>query len=153
MIDPDDARFLAPEDMPTAINTYLIEHGQATLDTPASFARCIMESLVLRYCIEIEHLQQLTGQEIEVMHIVGGGSRNHLINQWLADASGIVVIAGPAEATAIGNVLMQLVGLGELHTLTDIRALAAHQHTNMYVPDTHKRQPWDEQKMRFLALR
>jgi rhamnulokinase len=152
MIDPDNARFLAPEDMPTTINAYLIERGQVALSTPASFARCIMESLVLRYCIEIEHLQQLTSQEIEVIHIVGGGARNYLINQWLADASGIVVIAGPAEATAIGNVLMQLVGLGELHTLTDIRALAVHQHTKTYVPDTRKRQPWDEQKTRFLAL-
>ncbi len=152
LIDPDDARFLAPADMPEAINAYLVEHGQSSLHTSAAITRCIMESLVVRYHTEIKNLEKLTGTAIETIHIVGGGSRNQYINQWLADASGIPVIAGPAEATAIGNALMQLVGLGELRTLADIRSLASHSPTTTYTPDREKRARWDEQRTRFVSL-
>jgi rhamnulokinase len=152
IIDPDDPRFLAPDDMPTAINSYLVEHGQPSIQTPAAMTRCIMESLVLRYCREIENLQRLTGTPIEVIHIVGGGARNIYINQWLADASGLPVVAGPTEATAIGNALMQLVGLGELRTLADIRALASHSPTTTFLPNTEQHSRWREQHARFAAL-
>ncbi len=153
LIDPDDARFLAPADMPETINAYLIEHGQPSLHTPAAMTRCIMESLVVRYRMEIQNMETLTGTPIKAIHILGGGSRNRYINQWLADASGIPVIAGPAEATAIGNALMQLVGLGELRTLADIRSLASNSPTTTYTPDREKRARWDEQRARFAVLR
>ena len=76
LIDPDDPRFLAPEHMPDAINDYLAEHGQRTLHTPSAFARCIMESLVLRYCEVLRQLERLTGGTIKGVHVLGGGSRN-----------------------------------------------------------------------------
>ena len=134
LIDPDDARFLAPQDMPTAINTYLVEHGQAPLSAPAAFARCIMESLVLRYRQVFHSISGLTGAIIHSVHVLGGGARNTRLNQWLADALGVPVIAGPFEATALGNALMQLVGLGELHSLEEMRAIAQNVRTDVFSP-------------------
>src|SRR5436305_7789524 len=84
LIDPADARFLAPEDMPTAINRYLVEHGQAARSAPAAFARCIMESLVLRYHEVFHQISRLTGALINRVHVLGGGARNARLNQWLA---------------------------------------------------------------------
>ena len=138
LIDPDDPQFLSPEHMPDTINDYLQEHGQRPLQTPTAFARCIMESLVLRYCEVLRQLELLTGVTIKGVHVLGGGSRNARLNQWLADASGIPVIAGPTEATALGNALMQLVGLGELHTLAEIRAIARRTPTRIFEPRAWK---------------
>jgi rhamnulokinase len=152
LIDPDDARFLAPDDMPAAINSYLVEHGQAPLQTPAAFARCIMESLVLRYHEELQHLQQFTGVNIKGIHVLGGGSHNVRMNQWLADASETPVIAGPAEATALGNALMQLVGLSEVSTLGEVRTLAQRVHTQHYPPDSASHVQWHEAAARFASI-
>lgn len=144
LINLDDPHFLAPADMPTAINASLARHGQSPLQGPAAFARCIMESLVLCYCEELRNLEQLTGTTIHTIHILGGGSRNTLINQWLADASGRSVVAGPVEATAQGNALMQLVGLNELKTLTDVRTVARTVQTHLYQPEPGRRAAWAE---------
>src|SRR5207245_5093092 len=76
LIDPDDARFLAPDNMPVAINAYLTEHGQAQLSAPAAFARCVMESLVLRYREVFRQIRALTGTAITTVHVLGGGARN-----------------------------------------------------------------------------
>ena len=152
LIDPDDPRFLAPEDMPDAINAYLLEHGQAKLQAPASFARCIMESLVLRYREVLRQVGQISGTAINGVHVLGGGSRNTRLNQWLADALDIPVIAGPYEATAYGNALMQLVGLGELHNLGEVRAIAQNAPTQVFSPRTVGRAAWDEAAQRFSAI-
>ena len=144
LIDPDDPRFLAPRDMPEAINTYLQEHRQAPLATPAAFARCIMESLVLRYCQVFQQISRLTARTISVVHVLGGGARNALLNQWLADALGVAVIAGPFEATAQGNALMQLVGLGELHGREHVRAIARHAATQVFLPQEAQLAAWRE---------
>jgi rhamnulokinase len=152
LIDPDDPRFLAPEHMPTAINGYLREHGQQHLRAPAAFARCIMESLTLRYCKVLRQLEHLTGTAISSVHVVGGGSRNTRLNQWLADAFGALVISGPAEATALGNALMQLAGLGELQTLGEIREVAQQAPTHEFTPKDSNRAVWDEAAGRFAAL-
>ena len=152
LIDPDDARFLAPEDMPAAINTYLLEHGQAPLQEPAAFARCIMESLVLRYREVFEKISGLTGVVINRVHVLGGGARNTRLNQWLADALDVEVIAGPYEATALGNALMQLVGLGELRSLEEVRAIAQHTPTRVFAPRTAQLAAWNEAAQRFSAL-
>ncbi len=149
VIDPDDPRFLAPSDMPDAINAYLLEHGQAPLADPAEFARCIMESLVLRYCEVFQQIKRLTGTEITVVHILGGGARNAHLNQWLADALNAPVLAGPFEATARGNALMQLVGLGELHSLQEVRAIAQRAPTQIFLPDSAHRAAWNEARQRF----
>jgi rhamnulokinase len=152
LIDPDDARFLAPEDMPTAINRYLVEHRQAALLAPAAFARCIMESLVLRYREVFHQISRLTGALIKEVHVLGGGARNSRLNQWLADALDMPVIAGPYEATALGNALMQLVGLGELHTLQEVRTIAQNTPTQVFSPRTTQLAAWNEAAHRFSAM-
>ena len=152
LIDPDDPRFLAPEDMPAAINAHLLEHGQAPLAAPAAFARCIMESLVLRYREVFHHISRLTGAIINGVHVLGGGSRNTRLNQWLADALDVPVIAGPYEATAHGNALMQLVGLGELHSLEEVRTIAQNAPTHVFSPRTAQLAAWNEAAQRLSAM-
>jgi rhamnulokinase len=152
LIDPDDVRFLAPEDMPSAINTYLVEHGQRPLSAPSAFARCIMESLVLRYREVFHSISRLTGTTIGAVHVLGGGARNMYLNQWLADALGIPVIAGPYEARALGNALMQLVGLGELHTLQEVRAVAQKTATRVFEPQATMHAPWEAAAQRFSTM-
>jgi rhamnulokinase len=152
LIDPDDARFLAPEDMPDAINAYLLEHGQAPLQAPAAFARCIMESLVLRYRQAFQQISQLTGTPVKSVHVLGGGARNARLNQWLADALDAPVIAGPFEATALGNALMQLVGLGELHSLEEVRTIARNAPTQVFSPQTTHLAAWNEAAQRFSTI-
>ena len=152
LIDPDDARFLAPEDMPATINSYLREHGQAVLSAPAAFARCIMESLVLRYCEVFHQVSALTGTKIQQVHVLGGGARNARLNQWLADAMDVPVIVGPYEATAYGNALMQLVGLGELHSLAEVRAIARLVPTQVFTPRMAHIAAWREAIQRFGML-
>ena len=148
LADVDDV----PENMPDAIDTYLLEHGQAPLSAPAAFARCIMESLVLRYREVFRQISQLTGALINQVHIVGGGARNVRLNQWLADVLEVQVIAGPFEATARGNALMQLVGLGELHSLGEVRAIARNTPTQVYSPQSAGCAAWDEAERRFNAM-
>src|SRR5713226_1626642 len=152
LIDPDDARFLAPENMSGAINAYLLEHGQAPLQAPAAFARCIMESLVLRYREVFHQIRGLTGTVINGVHVLGGGARNARLNQWLADALGVPVIAGPYEATALGNALMQLVGLGELHSLEEVRTIARRATTQVFSPRTAQLAQWRAAAQRFSSM-
>src|SRR5438445_5310275 len=138
--------------MPVAINSYLIEHGQTPLAAPAAFARCIMERLVLRYCQVFEQIGRMTGNTIQAVHVLGGGARNSRLNQWLADALGMPVIAGPYEATALGNVLMQLVGLGELRNLEEVRIIARSTPTQVFSPRDAELGAWNEAAQRFSAL-
>jgi rhamnulokinase len=138
--------------MPTAINTYLVECGQTRLQAPAAFARCIMESLVLRYCETFQQASELTGTLIKSVHVLGGGARNARLNQWLADALAVPVIAGPYEATALGNALMQLVGLGELHSLEEVRTIAQNVPTQVFLPQTARLTEWREAAQRFPGL-
>jgi rhamnulokinase len=123
-IDPD--AFLEPGDMPRKIAEHCRKRGQNPPLTHAEFARTILESLAIRYRQVLESLEKLAGRKIEVIHIVGGGSRNAVLNQMVADSTGRVVIAGPSEATAIGNILVQAIGAGELGGLADVRAVVRH---------------------------
>lgn len=152
LVDPDDPRFLAPMNMPAAINAYLQEHGLAPLQAPAAFARCILESLILRYGEVFRQLGALTGRAIKRVHVLGGGARNAWLNQWLADALGMPVIAGPYEATAYGNALMQLVGLGELQTLAEVRIVAQGTATHFFEPQAALHEGWGEAEGRFREL-
>jgi len=122
-VDPDHPDFLNPEDMPTAIQTFCSRTGQPTPDSHAAILRCIFESLALKYRWVIGCLEEMLGYELEVIHIIGGGSQNGLLCQWTADAVGKPVVAGPVEATAIGNALVQAISLGYLDSLVDGRAL------------------------------
>jgi rhamnulokinase len=152
VIDPDDSRFLAPDSMLAAIHGYLVEHGQAILEQPGMLVRCIMESLVLRYQQIFTECARLTGTRVHGIHILGGGAHNALLNQWLADAMDVPVLAGPTEATALGNALMQLVALGELASLAQVRAVARQQPTVIFTPRAREHGRWQEHLARFQAL-
>jgi rhamnulokinase len=112
VIDPDDPVFLPPGDMPSRIATWLSGRGEAVPSGPAETVRCILDSLALGHRRAIGEAQSLSGRHADVVHIVGGGARNALLCQLTADATGLPVIAGPAEATCIGNVLVQARALG-----------------------------------------
>jgi rhamnulokinase len=123
IINPNDARFLNPAEMPKAIADFCRETNQSVPETPGQFARCIFESLALLYAQTLDSIEKLTGRTITKLHIVGGGSQSELLNQFAADATGRTVLAGPVEATAIGNVLIQAIGMGEIDSLNDLRQL------------------------------
>jgi sugar (pentulose or hexulose) kinase len=112
VIDPDDPVFLPPGDMPARIAAWLAARGQAPPGGPAETVRCILDSLALAYRRAIVAAQSLAGRHADVLHVVGGGARNSLLCQLTADATGLPVIAGPAEATCFGNVLVQARALG-----------------------------------------
>jgi len=107
VIDPDAADFLPPGDMPSRIAAACAASGQPVPDGPAEIARCVLDSLALAYRRAIGEAQSLSGRHADVVHIVGGGARNSLLCQLTSDATGLPVIAGPAEATCFGNVLVQ----------------------------------------------
>ncbi|PYT20202.1 MAG: rhamnulokinase [Acidobacteria bacterium] len=123
VIDPD--AFLEPGEMPAKIAAHCKSNGQAPPATPGAFARTIFESLALRYRHVLESLESLLNRQIDVIHIVGGGSRNRLLNQFAADATGRTIVAGPSEATAMGNVLIQAMGSGEISGLAEARDIVA----------------------------
>ena len=128
IVDPNDDRFLPPGDHPAHIRDFCQRSGQLLPQTDAAIARCVFESLALAYRDVLLDLQALTGRTIEVIHVVGGGARNRLLNQLTADATGIPVLAGPTEATVIGNALVQLISLGELAHLKEGRQLVANSY-------------------------
>ncbi len=119
VIDPD--QFIEPGQMPRRIAEFCRKTGQKEPESHAQFIRVALESLALRYRQVLEMIEELTGLEIEVIHIVGGGSRNGLLNQFVAAATGRTVVAGPAEATAAGNILVQAMGAGEIDGLAALR--------------------------------
>jgi rhamnulokinase len=123
LIHPGDARFLAPDDMPEKIASYCRESGQPTPRSRGEVIRCALESLALLYQQTLRNLETLIGRKLRVMHIVGGGSRNGLLNQFTANAAQIPVLAGPVEATTIGNVAVQAMVAGELRSIEEARAL------------------------------
>jgi rhamnulokinase len=121
LVDPDDASFLLPADMPTALGDFSRRTGQPVPTEPGAIVRCTLEGLALRYRWVLERLEELLGRRLDVVHIVGGGSQNELLCQFAADACDRPVLAGPVEATAIGNVLVQAIGLRLLGSLEDAR--------------------------------
>jgi rhamnulokinase len=139
-IDPD--AFLEPGGMPAQIAAYCHRTGQAPPATDGEFARAILESLALRYRNVVENLESLAGRKIEIIHIVGGGSRNALLNQFVADCTGRRVIAGPSEATAIGNILVQAMGARELADLAAARAVVRNSF-ELTTVDPHPSPEWE----------
>lgn len=120
-VDPDDPRFLAPENMLDAIRSFCRDTNQPEPETVGEFVRCCLEGLALKYRWVIEKLEELTGKTISTIHIVGGGSQNWLLNQFTADVTGKLVQAGPIEATATGNALVQAIALGYLSSHAELR--------------------------------
>ena len=142
VIDPDDPGFHSPASMWTQLQAYCRRVGQPVPDGPAAAVRCCLEGLALRYRKTLEQLEIHAGRRIDVIHVVGGGSRNALLNQWTADCTGRTVVAGPVEATALGNALVQAMALGRIASLADARQLVRRS----FAVTTHQPQPnaaWD----------
>ena len=151
LINPDDPRFVKAGDMPQKIAAYCRERGQAEPKTPGEFIRCALESLALLYRKSIANLENITGEKIDRLHIVGGGIKNKLFNQIIADAIGRTVITGPVEGTAAGNILIQAIAMGELKSLAELRTVVR----NSFEVETWKPVPspaWDKARQQFLAL-
>lgn len=123
ILDLTDPRFLLAGDMLKKVSDFCRETGQPIPETPAGVTRCILESLALAYRRTLAELSGLLGRRIERLHIVGGGSRNAVLNQMSADACGVTVVAGPVEATGVGNALVQGIALGVLPNLPAAREL------------------------------
>lgn len=121
LIDVNDSRFMNPKNMITEIQSYCREVDQKIPKTAGELARCIYDSLALCYAVELEKLEKITDRTITQLHIVGGGSNNDFLNQLTADACGINVLAGPGEATAIGNIIVQMVATKGFGTLAEGR--------------------------------
>jgi len=147
-----DTRFLPPGDMPGRIQLYCRETGQVVPETLGQVVRCALESLALEYRWVAERLDEMVGHRLPTLHIFGGGSQNRLLNQFAADATGRTVVAGPVEATAIGNVLVQAIALGHLADLTEARALVRRSF-EVEVFKARNTAAWDETYVRYLSLR
>lgn len=120
-MDPDAQRFRSPDDMTAEIDGFCRETGQTPPEGVGAVARAIFESLALKTRVVIERIAALTGSDPRIVHMVGGGSRNRLLCRMTADACGRPVVAGPAEGTAAGNLLMQARAAGRLDSLAEIR--------------------------------
>jgi rhamnulokinase len=151
LLDPDDPSFLAPKDMPAAIAGYCRRTGQTVPAGHGEMIRAILESLALCYRRTLDGLALLQGCTFETLHIVGGGSRNHLLCQFTADALGIPVVAGPVEATAIGNAVLQAAAIGDLASLKAARDLV-RATCSVIVYEPAARDAWDAAYGRFCRL-
>lgn len=135
LIDPDDDIFVAPGDMPSRIIQFCRETGQQVPSGKGEIVRCIMESLALKYRYVLEMMKEITGKKCSVIHVVGGGAKDRMLCNFTAQAAGTRVVAGPVEATAIGNILMQLSALGEIKNIEDARQIVRNSFdTVVYLP-------------------
>ncbi len=151
LINPDDPRFVAPDNMPAAIRQYCRETGQAVPESDGAVIRCALESLALRYRMVLKWLEELVGSELKTVHIVGGGTQNRLLCQMAADACGRPVVTGPIEATAIGNVMMQAVADGAVGSIAEAREVIRNSFdVEQYAPQDSA--PWDDAFGRFAKL-
>lgn len=148
LIDPDEESFLRPPDMPAAIDRFCARTNQAAPATPGAYVRSILESLAFKYRLVLRNLEHVTGRQINQIRVIGGGSRNRLLNQLTADATGKRVLAGPAEATAIGNTAIQMLATGEASSLQEVRAIVERSFpTECFEPVETDR--WDREAERF----
>jgi rhamnulokinase len=151
VLDPDAPVFLRADDMVGAIRDFCTASHQPAPETPGTLVRAALESLALRYRWVIEHLEQVTGRPIDTIHLVGGGARNRLLCQMTADATGRLVLAGPTEATALGNLAVQAIAAGRLGSLGQAREVIARS----FAPEEFKpasNAAWSEAYGRFCAL-
>ena len=150
VLDPDDREFLKPGDMPARIRRVCQRTGQVVPETKGEMVRCALEGIALKYRWVLERLEEMLGRRLEPLHIVGGGTQNRLLSQLTANAVGRAVITGPVEATACGNLLMQLVALGEIATLDEGRRIVRRS----FEPERYgpiDRAGWDEAYAKLLA--
>ena len=148
LVDPDHESFLRPGDMPAAIDQFCEQTHQPAPKSPAGYVRAILESLAFKYRLVLGSLEKLTGKRLERIRVIGGGAKNRLLNQLTADATGRKVLAGPTEATALGNVAMQMLATGAASTLKEVRGIIERSYpAEVFEPlDTEK---WNRQAERF----
>ena len=151
LIDPDNARFVAPANMAEEIAGYCSSTNQPTPQSHGAIIRTALESLAMKYRMVLGWLEQLTGSSIKTIHIVGGGTQNEQLCQMTADACNRAVIAGPVEATAIGNVMMQAIASGEVASISQAREIIGNSfEMKQYEPKDATR--WDDGYSKFEAL-
>ncbi|MDP6059287.1 MAG: rhamnulokinase family protein [Pirellulaceae bacterium] len=143
LVAPDRTEFVAPQDMPTALRRACADTGEPVPDSDAAVARCALESLAVRYRMVLGWTEQLVGSPINTVHVVGGGTRNQLLCQMTADACQRIVLAGPVEATAIGNLMMQVLADNEVASVSEARkVIRASFPVDEYTPGDSA--PWDD---------
>jgi len=151
VIDPDDPSFLQPGDMPIRISQYCKRTDQPALKGKGSIIRGALEGIALKYRWVLERLEEMTERKFDTLHIVGGGSQNRLLNQFAADCTGRRVIAGPVEATAAGNILIQAYGLGKIARFADCAGIVRDSFdVEVYEPGDQA--PWDAAYQKLLKL-
>jgi rhamnulokinase len=152
LVDPDDPSFAAPGDMPARIGSFCAATGQPEPAGPGATARCVLESIALRQAEAVDLLAAATGSAPPELHVVGGGARNEALCRWTASAAGLPVLAGPEEATLLGNLLVQAIALGELGSVAEAREVVRAS----FAPTVHEPEEpvrWQEARERFAALR
>jgi rhamnulokinase len=150
-VDPDCGEFLKPGDMPARIRAFCRATGQPVPQSKGAVVRCALESLARKYRGVVERLEEILDRRLEPVHIVGGGARNRLLNQFTADATGRQVVTGPIEATAIGNVIAQAMALGHIASLEEGRQVVRDSFdVDSYEPAGQPE--WEEAYGRFLAM-
>jgi rhamnulokinase len=137
--------------MPGAVRNYCREKGQKAPETIGVVARCVYESLVMKFCYKLRRLESFANKKIDLIHLVGGGTKNRILCQWTADVTGVPVKAGPTETTAVGNLIVQLIGIGELGSIEEGREVAAlSSDVASYEPKNTS--VWEDTYRRFLHL-
>lgn len=148
LVDPDDESFLRGTDIPAAIDTFCRKTHQAVPQNPGAYIRCVLTSLALKYRVVVRGLEQVSGRRIEQIRVIGGGSRNRLLNQFTANATGRRVLVGPAEATALGNIAIQILATGAASSLIEARAIVDRSFPTE-VLEAVETDCWDQQVERF----
>ena len=151
LIDPNAPAFLEPGDMPQRIADYCTATGQTRPEGVGEIVRCALESLALKHAETVDLLHGITGVQPRELHVLGGGARNDLLCQWTADACALPVLAGPEEATLLGNLVVQAMTLGELASIDEARVVVR----NSFSPTVHEPRAdprWAEARERFAAL-
>ncbi|MER3410692.1 MAG: rhamnulokinase [Thermoleophilia bacterium] len=143
LVDPDHPSFVPPGDMPARIRSFCAATGQPVPETPGEVVRCALESVILGQRRALELLRAAAGADPAEVHVVGGGARNRLLCQWTADAAGLPVLAGPEEATLVGNACVQAMGLGELTSLAEAREVVRLSFPPL-VYEPGAQDPWDD---------
>src|SRR5690606_31795072 len=147
-VDPDDPSLLNPPDMPAAIAACCERTGQRAPSSPGPIARTIFESLALKCRFVLEGLEEVSGLAFTTLRIVGGGAQNRLLNQLIADVTMRTVVAGPIEATALGNVAVQMLATGHVSSIADARAVIdASFPSDRFVP--RNSDGWERHYRRF----
>ena len=149
-VEPNDPAFAEPGDMPARIRAFCAHTGQPEPGEAGAVVRCILESLALKHAQTVELLATVTGVAPREIHVVGGGARNELLCRWTAEASGLPVLAGPEEATLLGNLLVQAMSLGEIASLAEAREIVARSVAPA-VYEPRETAEWSEARERFAA--